>query len=295
MNGVLKKVATFTGLASGQSFSKSLPLQGAYSNLILFCKNSSGAAVTYAAEIAGIEVVAGSTTIVPKMSAVELVTINNYWNASRGSIVGTSGDSLGAIPIDLTPTNAYDEIQEASYLIGTNRANGGPSSLEVNITMGTKSGVETIEVWAIFYTGIQNGINYDLLGMGKHIRYSVNTQTAYGAGEIDFDGFSFVGSKGVGLLAVFNHLANSGAVDRIRTALGEAKTGDFIPVYVSAIAQRMAGRTPQTGMHVTDFSLGGSTLSYEPIDNVRRIVQTVNYTTTNGAATRVIACTVHGM
>lgn len=295
MHALIKKFGTLSSISTGSSHQIKLPLQGAYSNLFILCKNSSGAAVTYASEIAGIELIAGQTTLIPKMSAVELVTLNKYFNESRGAAVGTTGDSLGVIPLDLTPPNAWDEIQEASYLIGTNQANGGPSSLEVHITFGTLSGVASVEVWGLHYTGIQNGINYDLLGMGKHCRWSVGTQTAYGTGEIEFDGFSYVGSRGVGLLAIVTGTAGSGAADRIRTAVGESMQADFVPVTVAAAAQRMAGRIPQAGYYVTDFCLGNSPLSFADISNVRRIVQTPNWTTTNGASSRVFALTVHGM
>lgn len=286
MNGKMVLVGDFGTIGSNGTFTQNFALEGAYKDIFLLCKNSAGAPVAYGSEISSVGIIAGTENIISATPPAVLDSLNLYFNAARGAAAVT-----GVIPLDLTPNGLFNEIDEAAYMLGTR----GVSSLKCQIKTGTLSGVASVEVWATHFAGVQNGIDFDAMGLGRHIRLSVETQEKTGTGEKEFTRYPYVGDRGVGLVAVaFANASGTGTVRAAKVERGNESV-EIVPVAVDQANQRQNFRTPQSNYAVKDFALGNSQFSFLPISNATRLKSTVDWSIDPAASQEIYILTLHGI
>jgi hypothetical protein len=275
-------VGDFGSITSNGTFTVNAPLVGAYSDFCLLALNSSGAPVAVGTEIDTVSLIAGTENLIQPVSPAFLLMRNLYYNTPAGYAAIT-----GIVPMDLTPMGLYDNRESDAYMLGTN----GVSSLKCTIKMGTLSGVASVQLWAVHKQG---GI-YDLMGLGRHVRINIETVTAYGTGEKEFDGYPHINSKGVGLLCVhFANAAGTGTITKAKIEINNERS-DLVPVAVLQNEQQQSFRKPQSNYVQCDFSVENYPGSFLPLGRVTRLKSTLNWSVSAAAATQVYIETVHGI
>jgi len=278
----LVRLGTFGSITSNGNFQANIPLQGAVTNLMLVTLTGAGVPVAIGSSIDSISLRAGDAgELVKPMSPADLVSDALYQFASRGYSAIT-----GVTPIYCAPPNP-NAAERLAYMIGT----ADLSSLVVEIDTGTLGNVAQVEVWGERLTGA----DFDIMGLGRHVRLSKETISTTGTGEKSFDNFPYIGNKGVRLLYITaKNAAGTGVISKAKVEVND------MPEVLAHVAshqfvQRMAGRTPQSNQYSVDFALENNGMAGLSLQGVSRLNFTANWSVDPAAAHDVLIKTLHGV